>query len=146
METQELFRSLDISASGMTAEMQRLRVAAANIANAHTTRTPEGGPYLARRAALAQQDNFGKVLRGAWTDAQRLGGVQVVSVAPDASMPPRMVYDPHHPDAGPDGIVAYPGIELPIEMMEVLSAGRAYQANVSALEAAKRMMDTALEI
>lgn len=146
MESREMFRSFAISGSGMTAEMQRMRVAAANIANAHATRTAEGGPYQPRRASLGSQDSFGKVLRGAATRMEQLGGVQVLSVAADPSATPRMVYDPHHPDAGPDGMVAYPAVEVPVEMMELLSAGRAYEANVTALEAAKRMMDLALEI
>lgn len=141
-----IFRSLRVSASGLRAEAARLRTSAANIANVHTTRTAEGGPYLPRRVTLAEQPAFGRTLRQAWNNPALTGGVEVVSVAPVEGVEPRLVYDPHHPDAGPDGMVAFPPIDIPLEMVDVLSASRAYEANVAALEAGKRMMDKALEI
>jgi flagellar basal-body rod protein FlgC len=146
MKTEGLFHALHISASGLRAEMERLRTAAANIANVHTTRTPEGGPYAPRRVVLAAQDLFGRLLRQAGKDARVLGGVQVQQIAADRQSPPRLAYDPHHPDADERGMVAYPPIDVPTEMVDVLSAGRAYEANVAALEAAKKMMDRALDI
>ena len=141
-----IFHSLRVSASGLHAEAEKLRVAAANIANVQTTRTAEGGPYMPRKVVLSEQPVFGHTLNEAWNDPQYMGGVDVASEAPVTGVEPRLVYDPHHPDAGPDGMVAYPPIDIPLEMVDVLSASRAYEANVSALEASKHMMDKALEI
>jgi flagellar basal-body rod protein FlgC len=146
VNTDGIFHAIRVSASGLKAEMQKLRVASANIANVHTTRTPEGGPYMPRKVELSEAPVFGHTLRQAWNNPDYLNGVEVSAVQPVTGVEPRLVYDPHHPDAGPDGMVAYPPIDIPLEMVDVLSASRAYEANVSALEAGKHMMDKALEI
>ena len=145
-----LFSSLGISASGMTAERLRMDVVADNLANANTTRTPEGGPFRRRRVVFEPRegDGFGGALalaRGAGDGGTRLGGVQVVAIVEDEALP-RRVYDPGHPDAGRDGYVNMPNIATVTEMVDMMSATRAYEANVAAVQAAKHMAMKALEI
>lgn len=138
-----LFDAFSISASALTAERLRLEVIAGNVANANTTRTPGGGPYkrrgvvFAERLRLLQEEEGRQRLRGA--------GVRVAAITEDGG-PPRLVHDPAHPDAGPDGFVAYPNINLVNEMTDMLAATRAYEANATVLEAAKGMALKALEI
>jgi len=130
------FSSIDISASGLFAQRQRLDVIANNIANAGTTRTPEGGPYRRKevlfKTHLTEQEG-------------ELAGVEVAGVAEDGN-PPNMVYDPGHPDAGPDGMVAMPNVNPVQEMVDMISATRAYEANVQAINSARSMGSKALEI
>lgn len=133
----------DISASGMSVEKTRVDVTALNIANMHSTRSIDGGPYQPMRVVSGEQI-------GTFDDAfqrqqQILGGVQVVSVA-KLDTPPRLVYEPSHPDADPKGFVHYPGINHSAEMINLVSALRAYEANLVALNAAKTMAVKALEI
>jgi len=144
-----IFGSMDVSASGLTAERLRLELIANNIANAETTRTAEGGPYR-RQVPVFQPRSRGAF--AAFLDAYRSGsahgpgdGVRVVGVVRDQS-PPRMRYDPSHPDADDEGYVAMPNVDVVTEMVDLVSASRAYEANVSAIEAAKRMALRALEI
>ncbi|HHY47667.1 MAG TPA: flagellar basal body rod protein FlgC [Firmicutes bacterium] len=144
-----IFSAMAISASGMTAERLRMDVIANNIANANTTRTPEGGPY--RRQQVLFRAVMGDAVRGylsrldpAHPPATGLG-VAVVGIVRDPS-PPRLVYDPAHPDADQDGYVHMPNVNILAEMVDMLSATRAYEANVTALNAAKSMALKALEI
>ncbi|BDG59347.1 flagellar basal body rod protein FlgC [Caldinitratiruptor microaerophilus] len=153
------FRGLEISASGLTAERLRMDVIANNIANANTTRTADGpGPYRRRVVVLAArepQPDFGTWLArflgetgaGPWgPQPAAIGdGVRVVRVATDPS-PTRRKYDPAHPDAGPDGYVELPNVDPITEMVDLIGATRAYEANVTALNATKAMMVRALEI
>lgn len=130
------FSSFDISATGLFAQRTRLDVIANNIANAETTRTIEGGPY--RRQHVTFQE--------ALDDKLRVGaGVEVESVEADPT-PARMTYDPGHPDAGPDGYVAMPNVNVIEEMVNMTAATRSYEANVTAMNAAKTMFAAALEI
>ncbi len=130
------FSSFDISATGLFAQRTRLDVIANNIANAETTRTVEGGPY--RRQHVTFQE--------ALDDKLRVGaGVEVESVEADPT-PARMTYDPGHPDAGPDGYVAMPNVNVIEEMVNMTAATRSYEANVTAMNAAKTMFAAALEI
>ena len=144
-----LFSSLGASASGMTAERLRMDVVADNLANANTTRTPEGGPFRRRRVVFEPRadEGFGGALaRARGADGRTgLGGVQVVAIVEDYA-PPRRVYDPGHPDAGRDGYVSMPNIATVTEMVDMMSATRAYEANVAAVQAAKHMAMKALEI
>ncbi|HHT72458.1 MAG TPA: flagellar basal body rod protein FlgC [Firmicutes bacterium] len=138
------FRAFRISASGLTAERLRMDTIANNLANAETTRTPEGGPY--RR----QVPVFAPLLEGAMRPGfSRTGqagqGVRVVGIISDDSEP-RLVYDPQHPDANGDGYVAMPNVNVVREMVDLVSATRAYEANITALNAAKQMAQRALEI
>ncbi|MEN3186386.1 MAG: flagellar basal body rod protein FlgC [Atribacterota bacterium] len=126
-----IFRNFDISASGLTAERLRMSVIAANIANAETTRTPSGEPY--RRKEVV----FEPLLDG---------GVKVTAITEDQTTPTRRVYEPGHPDADGEGWVEYPNVVLVNEMVDLLAATRAYEANVAAINATKSMTNSALNI
>ncbi len=147
------FSSLGISASGMTAERLRMDVVADNLANVNTTRTPTGGPFRRRRVVFEERgeqtmpSDFSSALqRAAGTGGDfGLNGVAVARVEEDPA-PPRRVYDPGHPDARPDGYVEMPNIATVTEMVDMMSATRAYEANVAAVQAAKHMAMKALEI
>jgi len=134
-----LFRVFDISASGMTAERLRMDTIANNLANVNTTRTARGGPYRRQMVVfeerLAQASGYG--LRG--------NGVRVSRIVEDDD-PPRLVYDPHHPDANEQGYVEMPNVNIVTEMVDMITASRAYEANVAALNAAKAMALKALDI
>lgn len=135
-----LFDALNISASGMTAHRMWMDVIASNIANSETTRTSEGGPYRRKEViftALSEDSDGG---------AREVGqGVKVVGVVEDKS-PPRLVYEPEHPDAREDGYVEMPNVNPVTEMVDLVVASRAYEANATALEAAKSMFMKALDI
>jgi flagellar basal-body rod protein FlgC len=127
----------------MTAERLRMDVVADNLANVNTTRTPDGGPYRRHRVLFeARRGGFGDALAGA---SGALNGVRVVGIDQDPT-PPRRVYDPGHPDARPDGYVEMPNISTVTEMVDMMTATRAYEANVAAIRAAKQMAMKALEI
>ncbi len=130
-----MFDSLRISASGMSAERLRMDVVAANIANADTTRGPDGQPYRRREVVLSPGGSFDEVLQG----------VQVAGIAEDQS-PPRRVYDPGHPDADAQGYVSMPNVSPITEMVDLIGASRAYEANVTAMNVAKQMVNRALDI
>jgi len=134
-----LFDSLRISGSGLTAERVRMDTIANNLANANTTKTEQGGPYRRQMAVFAavapdRQQHF-KVGRG----------VRVVGIVEDQSAP-RLVYDPQHPDADSDGYVQMPNVNVVTEMVDLISATRAYEANITAINAAKSMAMKALDI
>lgn len=140
-----MFGGIDAAASGMTAERLRMDVISNNIANVNTTRTNEGGPYR-RQLVLFQprtgQNSFSQVL------SQQLeagSGVRVTGIVKDDS-PLRRVYDPTHPDANNDGYVDMPNVNIVAEMVDMITATRAYEANVTSVNAAKSMAMKALEI
>ncbi|HOZ47402.1 MAG TPA: flagellar basal body rod protein FlgC [Candidatus Hydrogenedentes bacterium] len=128
----------EIAVSGLKAQRARLNVIANNIANAQTTRTPDGGPF--RRQLVIFR---GEQVRMGASAGQ--AGVRVKSVVPDSS-PFRQVYDPEHPDADAQGYVSYPNVDIAIEMTDLISAQRAYEANVAVIVSGKRMQEQALEI
>lgn len=143
--------SLDISASGLTAQRIRLSVLANNIANVSTTRTPEGGPYRPRYAVF--QSVSGKTSPGSFARTlqevrNQIGkGVNVVSVIQDSSDNAFIrVYDPTHPDADAEGYLLRPNINPALVMVDVIDATRAYEANVAAINAHRQMTQNALEI
>jgi len=130
-----LISTLRASASGLSAERLRMDIIADNLANANTTRTPDGQPYR-RKVAIFEPI----------TPTPRMpGGVRVVQIAQDPS-PPRMVYDPSHPDADPNGYVTYPNVDIVHEMVDMITASRAYEANIQAFNAAKGMFLRTLDI
>ena len=134
-----------ISASGLRAQRLRMDVIAANLANAQSTRTPEGGPYRRRDVvleAVPQNESFDDMLAsgGAATEA-----VKVARVVAD-TRPPQILFDPGHPDANAEGYVAMPNVNVVTEMVDLMSATRAYEANVTALNATKRVLEAALDI
>jgi flagellar basal-body rod protein FlgC len=167
-----LFGVMDVSASALKAERVRAEVVASNMANAETTRTPEGGPYQRHHVvfeaegggsfqhSLMSQMNggpdsgFGRGLEGGLVSGLSSGvtaangapgGVAVTGVIADASAPLRR-YDPQHPDAGPDGFVAYPDINPLTEMTDLMGATRSYGMNASAVQAEKNMVASSLDI
>lgn len=131
-----MFGGMSISASGLTANNLWLNVIANNIANANTTRTPGGGPYRREEVVLAAApQSFSGALSGQM--AATGGGVVVQSIVRDPS-PFRLVYDPTSPDAV-NGYVQMPNVSISTEMVDMITASRAYQANVTALAAVKTM-------
>lgn len=130
METNKIFWGMDISASGMRAEKRRMEVFANNLANINTTRTQEGGPYRRQEAVLQAGPN--------------LTGVQVVGIKQSQNF--RMVYDPEHPDADQYGYVRYPDINLVEEWTKMITASRAYEANISAFNLQKQNYIRTLDI
>ena len=134
----QVFSALDISAKGLYAERTRMDVIANNLANVNSTRTPEGGPF--RRQMV--------ILRGTEADdpnqLENLG-VDVVGVVDDLAPFP-MVYNPGHPDANEDGYVAMPNVNVVEEMVDMITAVRAYEANVTAIDASKNIVRRSLDI
>ena len=162
-----LFGMMDISASALQAERIRAEVVAANMANAETTRTADGGPYRRQHVVFEQAggDGFASTLLsggaggvagtglGSWSAGSLElassgtvpGGVEVAGVVSDESAPLER-YDPQHPDAGPDGYVAYPDINPLTEMVDLMGARRSYDLNATAVQAEKNMVTSSLEI
>ena len=151
MITNNLFSSLDTSASGLTAERLRIDAIAGNIANVDTTRTPEGGPFKRQLVIFASKTDFAPrrfpfLPMKIKTKLEQPGnGVKVLEMFKDPA-PPRLRYEPGHPDANNEGYVAYPNIDVVKEMVDMMSAARAYEANVTAINAAKTMFSKSLEI
>jgi flagellar basal-body rod protein FlgC len=141
--------SLRIGASGLLAQRLRLDVISNNIANAQTTRTAEGGPYKRKDVvfmAEGQNERLPQFLAERRGDTGAVGGgVRVAEIITDDSEGAR-VYDPTHPDADENGYVTYPNVNPVIEMTNMLSATRSYEANLSVIDAAKRMALRALDI
>ena len=140
-----MFKAMDVSASGLTAQRFRMDVISENIANMDTTRTDTGEPYRRRVTVFEQQpgDSFSSYLSSAASGAT--GGVRVVGVTEDPS-PLKLEYDPTNPDANAEGYVQKPNVDVVTEMVDMISASRAYEANVTALNASKDMYMKALEI
>jgi len=144
-----LFGLFQISGSALGAERLRAEVATSNLANAETTRTPEGGPYRRRMVVFQGQpaSPFRLLLANSagGEQAEPAGGVRVSGVVEDAAAPLRR-YEPGHPDADAEGYVAYPNISPVQEMVDLMGAERAYELNASAVEAAKQMIQQSLQI
>lgn len=142
----DFFSSMRVSASGLDAQTKRMNTISSNIANAETTRTPEGGPYRRKDPLMAAQtdrESFGEILDNQLDEGVQ--GVQVQEIVED-QRPPRMVYNPSHPDANAEGYVAMPNVNTVEEMANMISAQRSYEADVTAMNAAKSMAQKALEI
>jgi flagellar basal-body rod protein FlgC len=133
------FSSFEISASGIHAQRARLDVIANNIANAESTRTPEGGPY--RRQTIT----FRSVYKSSLGGGNEPEGVAVDGVLEDPT-DFRTIHDPGHPDADANGYVRMPNVNVVEEMVDMVSATRAYEANVTAMNAAKSMISSAIDI
>ena len=143
-----LFGALDISASGLTAERLRMNVTAENLANAQTTRGADGGAYKRKLVVLQEAGNDGASARpsfGAQLDGAIGSGVKVAQVSED-SAPDRLVYDPSHPDADGQGYVHMPNVNPVTEMVDLISASRSYEANVTAMQTAKQMYTKTLDL
>jgi flagellar basal-body rod protein FlgC len=139
-----LFGSFAISASGLRAERMWLDTIANNLANINTTRTTRGGPYKRQVPVFLERLQAEKDVGSSRFNLQK-AGVEVNFIWEDQQSP-RLVYDPTHPDANAQGYVAYPNINVVNEMVDLITASRAYEANLTILEAAKNMAQKALEI
>ncbi|MFW5647473.1 MAG: flagellar basal body rod protein FlgC [Candidatus Alkaliphilus sp. MAG34] len=143
-----VFNSINISASGLTAERLRADIISKNIANADTTRTAAGTPYRRQVVIFGTKDNkksFSEHLEHAKGQKSNLMGVEVNSIQDDPS-PFKRIYDPGHPDADESGYVLMPNVDIVSEMANLISATRAYEANVTAMNGTKAMALKALEI
>lgn len=129
--------AMEISASALAAELTRMNLIASNLANANSTKSAEGGPYRRKDAVFAAVMDEARIKMG--------GGVKIVGVVEDQS-PPRFQYEPSHPDADAKGYVAYPNINVVEEMTDMISATRAYEANITAAKASMDMEMKALQI
>lgn len=140
----DYFTSFDISASGMEVQKVRLDTVALNLANWNTTRGVNGTAFQPLEVVVGQSidTRFESMLSGY---SQQFAGVEVVDIVPQATEP-RWVYEPEHPDANGEGMVAYPNINLVGEMVNMMEATQAYEANVKAVNAAKTMALRALDI
>jgi flagellar basal-body rod protein FlgC len=138
-----LFGVLDISAGALQAERLRAEVTAANLANAETTRTEQGGPYVRQQVIFSAARNMA-ALGGSLADAQ-VQGVSVSGPVSDQS-PPVMRYEPGNPDANAEGMVAYPAINPVQEMVDMMGAARAYQLNAAAVQSTKNMVQSSIDI
>lgn len=141
-----LFSLLSVSASGMSAQRTRAELLVQNLANAETTRTPEGGPYRRKDVVFASEDHgsmFSSLLLGELSD--QATGVRVAEIVED-TRDPELRYQPGHPDADENGYVAYPRINPAEDMVDLLGAARGYQSNVSAMAAIKDMIHRSIDI
>jgi flagellar basal-body rod protein FlgC len=138
-----LFSAMTVSASGMTAERTRAELLVDNLANAETTRTPEGGPYRRKDAVFASQPmaaSFGSLF-----ESHLQEGVAVAEISVDTSDPEQR-YLPGHPDAGADGYVAFPHINPAEDMVDLTGAARGFEANVAAISAVKDMIMRSIDL
>ena len=140
----DIFNSFKVGASALKAHKIRLDTISSNLANVETTSTPEGGPYKRKSVyfeskPLSFNDQMNAVTRN------NVQGVEVTKIVEDDT-PPRKVYNPSHPDAADDGYVDMPNVNVLKEMVDMMSATRSYQANVTSIQSAKRMAMKALEI
>ncbi|WP_425449197.1 flagellar basal body rod protein FlgC [Dethiothermospora halolimnae] len=142
-----LFNSINISASGLTAERTRMDIISNNIANVNTTRTASGTPYR-RKLAVFKENNkgaFGDILAKTQNSLERSKGVKISKVVEDKS-PFKKIYDPGHPDANEDGYVLKPNVDVVKEMVDMISATRGYEANITAINSYKNMAMRSLDI
>ena len=141
-----VFTSMNISASGMTAQRLRTDVIAQNIANVNSTRTADGTPYV--RKTVLFEEKSAMTFSTALNNAMGISGtgVKVTSIIEDTDTAMKMVYDPSHPDADEEGYVTYPNVDTVTEMTNMIDASRAYEANVTAFNATKSMALKGLEV
>ncbi len=142
-----IFRSLDISASALTAQRFRMDIAGENIANQSTTRTANGGPYRRKYVVFEERQQPYLFKQFLQVSQERTGGagVHVTKVGEDQS-PFKIVYDPQHPDADAEGYVRLPNVDVVREMVDMMAATRSYEANITAIDNFKNMAMKALEI
>src|SRR5262249_50486409 len=140
-----LFSVLSIGASGMAAQRTRAELLAENLANAETTRTPEGGPYRRKDVVFASAE-IGSPLAAAFhSELESAGGVAVGDIVTDSRGPERR-YVPGHPDADAEGYVAFPRVNPAEDMVDLMGATRGYEANVASISAAKDMIERSLDL
>ncbi|MCG8483333.1 MAG: flagellar basal body rod protein FlgC [Clostridia bacterium] len=141
----KMFDTFSISSSGLTAERLRLDTIASNIANSTTTRTEDGGPY--KRKIAVFKENLEREINALSGQNKTVSkGVKVDAIVFDDTTSFKTVYDPSHPDSNEEGYVQMPNVDILNEMVDMIAATRAYEANVTALNAGKSMFLKALEI
>ena len=143
-----MFDSFDINATGMTAQRYRMDIISQNVANANTTRTSDGSPYVRKVVTFTEKDTqtpFRHVLNKA-TDHYSGKGVKINGVYEDKTTEMNMVYDPSHPDANENGYVTYPNVNIITEMTNLIDASRSYEANATAFNASKNIAMQGLNI
>ncbi len=143
MSMNQILSGMEISASGLTGERLRMEVAANNLANMHSTRTREGGPY--RRQQVQFEAAMNEYFQRGVSSADSLQGVRVLGLTPDES-PFRIIHDPGHPDADPSGNVSMPNVDLSREMVDLVTSSRAYEANLKSLETFRQLAEQALAL
>lgn len=152
-----LFTAMDTSASGLKVQRYRMNIIADNLANIHTTHTDDGGPYRRKEVLVAAKDS-GPMFSGMLNETLAMTrpdfsntlagygrGVRITGIIEDQT-PFREVYDPGHPDADEKGLVRLPNVNPVAEMVNMLSATRSYESNITAINSAKRMAEKSLEI
>ena len=145
-----IFGALEISSSGMSAQLAKIDVISSNVANVHTTRV-DGGSYYRRRMIVLKESklspDFSSILSDEiWAGiGDELAGVEVVEIT-RIQEPPKMIYEPNHPDANEEGMVSYPNINIIEEMVNMIMSSRAFEANLTVFNAAKEMISQSLEI
>ena len=162
----QIFDTLDISATGLSAQRRKMTAIASNIANVDTTRTDEGGPYKRRRMVMLEAPRltkFSTMLQEQKSRLLRTEHKHMIEAEPrpaelfvgsgvltqevrEEPIKPRLVFDPNHPDAREDGYVVYPDVNVITEMVDMIAASRAYEANATVLNAAKDMVNRSLDI
>lgn len=135
-----IISGIDITASALNAQKTRLDIIAQNIANAQTTRTPAGGPYQRQLISFETE-----LIRQAENGQPALRGVEISSITPDKT-PGERVYNPQHPDADAQGIVTMPNVNLAYEMVDLITATRAYEANLAVAKNGREMAQRTLQI
>ena len=138
-----VFAATDISASGLKAERMRMEVAASNIANSNATHSPQGGPYRRQQVIFSTQMN--DFLGGGISGSTEIGGVDVLGIDTDSTPFPK-IYKPGHPDADNDGFVEMPNVVVPMELVDLMTASRAYEANLKSIETFQRMAQQTLSL
>lgn len=140
------FQAMQINATALSAQTVRMNALSSNLANANTTRTPEGGPYLPKAVTFQTKPDFQRYMEQAMPDEYAgVAGVEVGQILTQADAV-KDVYDPSHPDADDLGYVTMPDINVVTQMTDIMTATRAYEANVNGMKAAQRMAMKALEI
>jgi flagellar basal-body rod protein FlgC len=139
-----LFSAIAVGASGMSAQRARAELLVENLANAETTRTPQGGPYR-RKDVVFETSPVAEEFSSIFVREVNTSGVAVAGVITDTSDPDRR-YLPGHPDADPDGYVAFPRINPAEDMVDLMSAARGYEANVAAITAVKDMIQRSIDL
>lgn len=134
-----VFKNMDIAGSSLTAHRAMMDTIAENLANVNTTRTEEGGPYMRKVPVFEER------LEQAMGEENRSAGVIIREIAEDDT-PPRMEYEPGHPDANEEGYVAYPNVSVVREMADMMTASRAYEANLEVVKSARSMWEAATDL
>ncbi len=145
----DLFNIFDLSGAGMSVQKSRMNVISSNLVNAQTTRTPEGGPYQRRSIvfrAVRQKGKFSSMLSADQPGvSRRVLSVEVAGVK-TSTQKPKQIYDPGHPDANEQGFVSYPNINVMQEMVDLLSAVRSYEANMTVFNSTKTLIRRVLDL